>query len=87
MAPQTRDLIQCLSSESNEAKLKAVRSLKNEIIGSQYKKRRYLELGAVPRIVQILASPQENKLTVQAAATLGSFAYHNDEGVAAVVDK
>lgn len=87
MAPQCRDLIQQLSSETKEAKLRAVRFLKNEIIGSQYKKQCYLELGAVPKIVQILASQQDKKCTVQAAATLGSFAYGNDAGAAAVVDR
>ena len=90
MAPQSRDLIRQLSaSATNDAdsKLRAVRNLKNEIIGSQNKKQCYLELGAVPKIVQLLASQQEKKLTVQAAATLGSFAYGNDAGVTAVVER
>ena len=90
MAPQSRDLIRQLSASATndaESKLRAVRSLKNEIIGSQNKKQCYLELGAVPKIVQLLASQQEKKLTVQAAATLGSFAYGNDAGVTAVVER
>jgi len=87
MAPHNRDLIKQLASESNETRLKAVRELKNEIIGSQNKKQCYLELGAVPKIVQLLSPQQEKRLAVQAAATLGSFAYGNDAGVKAVIER
>ena len=87
MAQHYQDLIQQLTSDSNEAKLRAVRFVKNEIIGSQHKKQCFLELGAVPKIVGILKTQPEKKLTVQAAATLGSFAYGNDTGVTAVVNR
>ena len=85
MAQHYQDLIQQLTSESNEAKLRAVRCVKNEIIGSQHKKQCFLELEAVPKIVWILKNQPETRLAVQAAATLGSFAYGNCVGLAAVV--
>lgn len=60
--PQSRlapeDLIRRLSSSttSNEAKLKAIRDIKNQIIGNRTKKLSFLKLGAVPFVVAVLSS-------------------------------
>lgn len=50
------DLIGRLSSSSTEAKLKALRDLKNQIIGNRTKKLCFLKLGAVPSVTSILSS-------------------------------
>lgn len=84
MVPNPEDIIHRLSDYDLETKLKAVKSLKNEIIGSKNKKLSYIQLGAVPKIVQILASQNDSRLVIQAAATLGSFSYGLIEGVQAI---
>ncbi|KAI7984322.1 Armadillo repeat-containing protein 8 [Camellia lanceoleosa] len=82
------DLITRLSSatDDGEAKLMALRELKNQIIGSRTKKLSYVKLGAVPSVVSILADGSSNSLLVQSAAAIGSFACGFDAGVKAVLD-
>ncbi|RWR77756.1 armadillo repeat-containing protein 8-like protein isoform X1 [Cinnamomum micranthum f. kanehirae] len=81
------DLIGRLSSAESGAKLKALREVKNQIIGNRTKKISYVKLGAVPRIVDILgASDDDAALLIQSAAALGSFACGVDAGVRAVLD-
>jgi len=87
MLTEPKGILKQLSSSDAECQFKAVRCLKNEIIGSSNRKQCYIQLGAVPRIVKILASPQEQRLAVQAAAALGSFAYENMDGVSAIVER
>ncbi|XP_064982118.1 uncharacterized protein LOC135623269 isoform X2 [Musa acuminata AAA Group] len=83
-----------------EALLKALREVKNQIIGNKTKKLLYLHLGAVPKIVSVLAaaaaSPSSDSggisrggdaaVIVQAAAAIGSFACGVEDGVRAVLD-
>lgn len=80
------DLVESLSSLDNTARLKALRDVKNQIIGNKTKKLSYIKLGAVPRVVEILASDTEIPLLVQSAAAVGSFACGIDAGVRAVLD-
>lgn len=94
------DLIGRLSSAQapHEAKLKALRDLKNQIIGNRTKKLAFLKLGAVPSIVAILASSAtaystegdgrdfHESFLIQSAAAIGSFACGLDAGVKAVLD-
>ncbi|XP_058072543.1 uncharacterized protein LOC131221334 [Magnolia sinica] len=83
------ELISILSSaESGGARLKALREVKNQIIGNRTKKLSYIKLGAVPRVVDILSSSgdSDSGLLVQSAAALGSFACGVDAGVSAVLD-
>lgn len=56
--PVPEDLIRRLSSSttSNESKLKALRDIKNQIIGNRTKKLSFLKLGAVPFVVAVLSS-------------------------------
>lgn len=56
--PVPQDLVGRLSSSaiSHEAKLKALRDIKNQIIGNRTKKLSFLKLGAVPSVVGVLAS-------------------------------
>lgn len=62
------DLIGRLSSSSVDAKLKALRDLKNQIIGNRTKKLCFLKLGAVPCVTSILSSSS----ATAAAAAAGS---------------
>ncbi|KAI5064927.1 hypothetical protein GOP47_0019622 [Adiantum capillus-veneris] len=80
------DLVENLSSLDTTARLKALRDVKNQIIGNKTKKLSYIKLGAVPRVVEILASDSETPLLVQSAAAVGSFACGNEAGVKAVLD-
>ncbi|XP_043693417.1 armadillo repeat-containing protein 8-like isoform X2 [Telopea speciosissima] len=82
------DLIGRLKSSEGEAKLKALREVKNQIIGNRTKKLSYIKLGAVPAVVGILAGAADSDvpLLVQSAATIGSFACGIDAGVKAVLD-
>eukprot|EP00123_Amoebidium_parasiticum_P022845 comp9629_c0_seq1/m.4639 comp9629_c0_seq1/g.4639 ORF comp9629_c0_seq1/g.4639 comp9629_c0_seq1/m.4639 type:complete len:659 (-) comp9629_c0_seq1:155-2131(-) len=69
--------------ESNEVqeRYKALRNVKNAIIGNVTKKAVYVQLGAIPRLSNIVQHDTEPGCLVQAAATLGSIAYDNDEAV------
>ncbi|KAL3850122.1 hypothetical protein ACJIZ3_012004 [Penstemon smallii] len=77
-----------------EAKLKALRDLKNQIIGNRTKKLTFLKLGAVPSVVSILSSAtaaacggdNSDSVLIQSAAVIGSFACGLDNGVKAVLD-
>ncbi|KAG5566283.1 hypothetical protein RHGRI_002024 [Rhododendron griersonianum] len=93
-AHRPEDLISRLSSAAAEdgGKLKALRELKNQIIGNRTKKLSYIKLGAVPSVVSILSSTAAEddassaSLLVQSAAAVGSFACGLDAGVKAVLD-
>ncbi|XP_042512264.1 armadillo repeat-containing protein 8-like [Macadamia integrifolia] len=82
------ELIGRLKSSEGEAKLKALKEVKNQIIGNRTKKLSYIKLGAVPTVVGILADTAESdvSLLVQSAAAIGSFACGVDVGVKAVLD-
>ncbi|XP_051143565.1 uncharacterized protein LOC127259988 [Andrographis paniculata] len=97
-----QDLIGRLNSAHtpDEDKLKALRDLKNQIIGNRTKKLAFLKLGAVPSVVAILsasvASAQgggggdnrefHESVLIQSAAAIGSFACGFDAGVKSVLD-
>ncbi|XP_016515547.1 uncharacterized protein LOC107832234 isoform X2 [Nicotiana tabacum] len=66
------DLIGKLSSSSTDTKLKALRDLKNQIIGNRTKKLCFLKLGAVPLITSILSSSSSS------AGTAGSSCADDD---------
>ncbi|KAJ6895725.1 armadillo repeat-containing protein 8 [Populus alba x Populus x berolinensis] len=93
------DLLTRLDSPDPETKLKALREIKNQIIGNRTKKLSFLKLGAVPAVASILSSYATeadsqladtdvsiSNIIVQSAAVLGSFACGFDAGVRAVLD-
>ena len=98
--PVPEDIVGRLSSSmaSYEIKLKALRDLKNQIIGNRTKKLAFLKLGAVPSVVSILSSATAaascrggyddnlDSIIIQSAAVIGSFACGFDAGVQAVLD-
>ncbi|CAL0301725.1 unnamed protein product [Lupinus luteus] len=80
-------ILERLTSSDSEIKLKAIREVKNQIIGNRTKKLSYINLGAVPSVSAALSdSDSAPNLIVQAAAALGSFACGVDAGVSAVLD-
>lgn len=91
---RTEDLIGRLSSASPEIQLKALREVKNQIIGNRTKKLSFLKLGAVPAVVSVLSSVASaqaggeilDSLVIQSAAAIGSFACGFDAGVKAVLE-
>ncbi|CAO2149903.1 unnamed protein product [Urochloa humidicola] len=67
-------------------RVRALREIKNQIIGNRTKKLLYLRLGAVPAVVAALAEPGASPAAlVQAAAAAGSFACGVDDGARAVL--
>ncbi|KAK4780654.1 hypothetical protein SAY87_016760 [Trapa incisa] len=89
--PSTDTLIR-LASSDHGIQLKALRDVKNQIIGNRTKKLVYIKLGAVPAVASVLADALDGSghsstdLLVQSAAALGSFACGVDAGVRAVLD-
>lgn len=66
---------------------RALREIKNQIIGNRTKKLPYLRLGAVPLVVAALAERSAStSVLVQAAAATGSFVCGVDDGTRAVLD-
>ncbi|KAK9128681.1 hypothetical protein Syun_017478 [Stephania yunnanensis] len=93
-ANQPDELIRRLRSGDGAVKLKALRELKNQIIGNRTKKLSYIKLGTVPDVVGVLASSVSidpdpgsgSSLIVESAAIIGSFACGVDAGVKAVLE-
>ncbi|XP_014502530.1 armadillo repeat-containing protein 8 isoform X1 [Vigna radiata var. radiata] len=89
--PSSDLILHRLTSSDCEIKLKAIREVKNQIIGNRTKKLSYIKLGAVPVLAAVLASADADStpgssLVVQSAAALGSFACGVDAGVRAILD-
>ncbi|KAE8728368.1 F11M15.21 protein isoform 3 [Hibiscus syriacus] len=93
------ELLSRLASADPEVKVRALRELKNQIIGNRTKKLSFLKLGAVPSVAGILADTIDevtennncnnnitNNILVQSATALGSFSCGFDAGVQAALD-
>ncbi|PON89170.1 Coatomer beta subunit [Trema orientale] len=86
------DLLPRLASSDGLVQVKALRELKNRIIGNRTKKLSFIKLGLVPAVADILASKADagdgrhSDLLIQSAAVVGSFACGFDAGVHAVLD-
>ncbi|XP_068638885.1 uncharacterized protein [Aristolochia californica] len=80
------ELIDRLASVDSGVRLKALRELKNQVIGNRTKKLSYIKLGAVARVAAIVGDDDSDaSLLVQSAAALGSFACGVDIGVKTVL--
>ena len=87
MGHSPSDLVARLAASDADARLHAIRDVKNQIIGNKSRKLSYIKLGAVSRVVELLASPDaECGVRIQCAQTVGSFAYGVDDGLKAVLD-
>ncbi|KAL2316603.1 hypothetical protein Fmac_030479 [Flemingia macrophylla] len=85
--PSADHILRRLASSDSEIKFKAIREVKNQIIGNRTRKLSYIKLGVVPALVTALAQPDATSaLIVQSVVALGSFACGLDAGVRAVLD-
>ncbi|KAI7848792.1 armadillo-type protein [Circinella umbellata] len=82
-----QESIKDLASTDDAKKLKALRFIKNSVIGNKTKKDLYIQLGVVQKLVEYLTLPDATSylLKIQAATVLGSIAYGKDENVNEVV--
>ena len=79
-----------LASEEAGARLKSLRQIKNQVIGSKSKKAEYIKAGAVPLVLALLQSQRRSQggasesdaIIIQSAATLGSLACGSAAGMA-----
>ncbi|KAG9289034.1 hypothetical protein G9A89_015583 [Geosiphon pyriformis] len=76
-----------LNSTDPEVLVKALRFIKNNIIGNKTKKGLYISLNIIPKLVDFLKSRDisEPQLRIQAAIVLGSFAYGGEDNVAEII--
>jgi hypothetical protein len=92
------DLLTRLDSPDPNSKLKALREIKNQVIGNRTKKLSFLKLAAIPAVASILSSTAAEadsqlanadvsftNIIVHSAAVLGSFACGFNAGVRAVL--
>lgn len=85
MVAKQQEVIDRLRSSDRSTRLKAVREIKNQIIGNKNKKLSYVKLEAVPRVVELLQDSADAHLLIQSAAAVGSFAYGLEDGFRAVI--
>eukprot|EP00878_Enallax_costatus_P028536 GHUV01030827.1.p1 GENE.GHUV01030827.1~~GHUV01030827.1.p1 ORF type:complete len:286 (+),score=23.15 GHUV01030827.1:117-974(+) len=71
-------------SSEYASRLKAIREIKNSVIGNRFKKLQYLHV--LPELHSLVSSSPDNELRVQALAAIGSIAYGVEEGVKAIVE-
>ena len=74
MVAKAEDLVINLKSSDPGTRLKAVREVKNQVIGNKQRKKAFIKLGAIPHIVQVLKDEPESSLLVQCATVVGSLA-------------
>ncbi|CAB4378080.1 unnamed protein product [Rhizophagus irregularis] len=72
-----------LNSSDPAVRVKALRFIKNNIIGNKTKKDLYIQLNVIPKLVKFLKSKDtvDSQVQIQAAIVLGSFAYGGEENV------
>lgn len=89
MVARPQELVDKLQSADSHVKLKALREVKNQVIGNRNKKIAYLQLGALEHIIDVLseAVDMDINLLVQSAATIGSLTYRTEDGVKVVVQR
>lgn len=85
---RARAVVDDLKAGDRAKQLRAVKDVRNSIIGSKSKKLAYIKLGAVPKILELLAadSHDQTELQLQCAACAGSFAYQLEAGVSALIE-
>ena len=84
MVARPEELVSRLASSSDpESRLKALRDIKNQVIGNKRKKKLYLQLGAVSGLVQILEHSDNTQLLIQSVTAAGSLAYGSQQGAEA----
>jgi hypothetical protein len=81
---QQDTLAERLRSPEASTRLKAIREVKNQIIGNKAKKQAFLEV--IPYLLEHLAAKNaDSEVVVQCAACVGSFSYGIEDGIKAIV--
>ena len=79
-------LLEKLQCPESSGRLKAVRCIRDQVIGNRSRKLAYLKLGVVERLVELLSDPDgESLIRINCAATVGSLAYGIEDGLRAVL--
>jgi hypothetical protein len=79
------NILTSLESEDTALRLRALKTVKNQIIGNKSKKTCFIQLGAVQKVVAGLSPDSPDVNVIQSVQTLGSFAKHPD-GVQVVLE-
>ncbi|CAG8516562.1 7810_t:CDS:10 [Funneliformis mosseae] len=76
-----------LDSSDPAVRVKALRFIKNHIIGNKTKKDLYIRLHVIPKLVKFFKAKDtvDSQVQIQAAIVLGSFAYGGEENVTEIV--
>ncbi|KAF0444540.1 ARM repeat-containing protein [Gigaspora margarita] len=76
-----------LDSSDPAVRVKALRFIKNNIIGNKTKKDLYIGLNVIPKLVTFFIETEgvDPEVQIQAAIVLGSFAYGGEENVTEIV--
>eukprot|EP00833_Pecoramyces_ruminatium_P005713 jgi/Orpsp1_1/1179745/evm.model.c7180000070611.1 len=78
--------VSALSSSNTEEQLKAVRFIKNSIIGNITKKKLYMDLNVSPILIKILSEDSySNDMKIQASVIIGSIANGNEQNILRLV--
>ena len=85
MVAKTEELIARLKSTEPSTRLKAVKTVRDQIIGNRHRKAAFIKHDAVSIIVDMLENEPESNLLVQCATVVGSFACGGQVGVEAVL--
>ncbi|KNC97089.1 uncharacterized protein SPPG_07484 [Spizellomyces punctatus DAOM BR117] len=79
--------VAALRSSDQQERTRAVRFIKNSVIGNRTKKELYMKMGVTERLVKFLSDPTSDlDLRVQVSVVLGSFAYGNDQNIQMLVE-
>ena len=84
---KTEALVKSMRAGDSADRLKAIKAVRDGIIGNKTKKKKFLHAGAVPVIAEAMADAPagDPALLVACAVTMGSFAVGLDAGAAAVL--
>lgn len=84
MVAKAEDLVANLKSSDSATRLKAVRDVRNQVIGNKHRKRTFIKLELIPTIVQLLDDKREGDIAVQCATVAGSLARVDEESARAL---
>lgn len=82
-----QEAVTALSSSNSEEQLKAVRFIKNSIIGNITKKKLYMDLNVSPMLIKILSDGSySNDMKIQASVIIASIANGNEQNILKLVE-